>query len=147
MQHALKTLEEMTGVPIAEIRLIRRETLYETDLIELDKILDTDSSVAALTIKDWFSTGNECNVPRMDFADFDNFFCGQYPISVEPSPLKFVIVDGDRAGDLLVMENATGRSTIRNIVEWMSSESVNREEGAVSFFFEKFRQDSIFSAS
>ncbi len=72
MRHVVKTHEEMTSVRMAEIRVILDEALYDAqhDNIEHDKILHTDSTVAALTIKDWFSTGNECNVPRIDFPDY-----------------------------------------------------------------------------
>ncbi len=54
-QHVFEALEEMTGVPMTEIRVILHETHYEmTGVIHRDKILPTESSVATLTIKDWF---------------------------------------------------------------------------------------------
>ncbi len=73
-----------------------------------------------------------------------SFFYGQAPASKEPSPLKFVIVNGDRAGDMLVIEHATRKTTMMDIVDWMSSDSANSEEGAVSFFFEYFGKTQYF---
>ncbi len=131
-QHVLKTLEEMTGVPIAEIRVIH-----------CGRILHTDSTIADHSVKDWLSTGNECSIPIEYFADLE-FSHVRVPLSNEPFPLKFVIVNGERAGDVLVMTHATRRTTAQDIVEWMSSESANVEEGAVSFFFENFGKTQYF---
>ncbi len=132
VQHVLKALEEMTSVPMDEIRPIFGR-----------KILRTNSTVADLALNDWFSAGKKCNIPMYVVADFE-FSQKLIPVSNDPLPLKFKVVNGDRAGDVLVMEHATGRTTIQDVVQWMSSESANEEEGAVSFFFEDFGKTQYF---